>query len=73
MSIEIIIEPWVVYSLDRFCAEKAAHSVVLDGFFDASTRRDPRGPYANFDHHAGSRLSPEKVQEIIAEEIRTSL
>jgi len=53
MVIKLFVEPRKVYKWEDFVKEKPPYSISLDGFVDSATRKDPNGPYANFDHHSG--------------------
>ena len=59
MVIQLYVEPRKVYTWKQFCEEKPPYSIALDGFVDDATRRDSKGPYANFDHHS-------KIDRIVA-------
>jgi hypothetical protein len=74
MAIDLNIEPRKLYSWADFKKRKPPHSIALDGFVDAPTRRDPGGPYANFDHHSNvDRLSTRSTSEQIHMEIKLGL
>ena len=74
MPIELHIEPRKVYSWDEFRAQKRPYSIALDGFVNDSTKRDPKGPYANFDHHTNSdRLATRSTSEQVHMEINMGL
>lgn len=73
-EISLQIEPGEVYSWESFKQEKPAYSIALDGFVDAPTRRDPTGPYANFDHHTGcDRIATRSTAQQIRMEINMGL
>lgn len=74
MAIELYIEPRKVYSWEEFCKAKPSYSIALDGFVDASTRRNPSGPHANFDHHSlVDRLATRSTSEQVHMEINMGL
>lgn len=74
MPIELHIEPRKVYSWKEFKKQKPPYSIALDGFVDSSTRRDPRGPYANFDHHSRTdRISTRSTSDQVYMEINLNL
>lgn len=73
-NIELFVEPGKVYSWEQFRSEKPPYSIALDGFVNDSTKRDPRGPYANFDHHSGAdRLATRSTSEQVHMEINLGL
>ena len=72
--ITLFVEPRRVYSWNDFRKEKPTYSIALDGIVNAPTKRDPKGPYANFDHHAKSdRLSTRSTSEQVHIEINMGL
>lgn len=74
MTIELRVEPRKVYSWAEFKGQKPPYSIALDGFVDSPTVRDPKGPYANFDHHAKcDRLATRSTSEQVHMEINMSL
>ncbi len=74
MSIDLHIEPRKVYSWSDFKKKKPAYSIALDGFVNATTKRDPKGPYANFDHHSRTdRLATRSTSEQVHIEIKLGL
>lgn len=74
MAIDLNIEPRKVYTWSDFKKRKPSHSIGLDGFIDSPTRRDPRGPYANFDHHSSvDRLATRSTSGQIHMEIKLGL
>src|SRR3989338_8383464 len=74
MSIELHVEPRKVYTWDEFREQKQPYSIALDGFVHDSTKRDPKGPYANFDHHTKSdRLATRSTSEQVHMEINMGL
>ena len=52
MTIKLFVEPRKVYSWVDFKKEKPPYSIALDGLVKSPTKRDPAGPYANYDHHS---------------------
>lgn len=52
MGIEVFLEPGVTYSWREFIKKKPNFSIALDGIVGGPTKRDLKGPYVNFDHHA---------------------
>lgn len=74
MSIDLHIEPRKVYNWSDFRRQKPPYSIALDGFVDSPTRRDPKGPYANFDHHSrADRLATRSASEQVHIEIKLGL
>jgi hypothetical protein len=74
MSIDLNIEPRKVYNWSDFRGQKPPYSIALDGFVDCPTNRDPRGPYANFDHHSRvDRLATRSASEQVHIEIKLGL
>ena len=74
MAIDLNIEPRKVYSWSDFKTQKPSYSIALDGFVDSATRRDPKGPYANFDHHSKvDRLATRSTSEQVHMEIKLGL
>lgn len=74
MAIDLNIEPRKVYSWSVFKKKKPPYSIALDGFVNASTKRDPKGPYANFDHHSkADRLATRSTSEQVHLEIKLGL
>jgi hypothetical protein len=74
MSVDLNIEPRRVYNWSDFRSEKPPYSIALDGFVDCSTTRDPKGPYANFDHHSRvDRLATRSAAEQVHIEIKLGL
>src|SRR3989338_430107 len=74
MSVELQVEPRKVYTWDEFREQKLSYSIALDGFVHDSTKRDPKGPYANFDHHTKSdRLATRSTSEQVHMEINMGL
>lgn len=68
------IEPRATYSWDNFRTQKPPFSIALDGFVNDSTKRDPTGPYANFDHHSiVDRISTRCTAEQVHMEINLGL
>ncbi len=74
MAITLHIEPRKEYTWDAFRQHFPPYSIALDGFVRDSTQRDPRGPYANFDHHVGcDRTSTRSTAAQVAMEINLGL
>lgn len=74
MAIDLNIEPRKVYSWSDFKKKKPPFSIALDGFVNATTKRDPKGPYANFDHHSrADRLATRSTSEQLHMEIKLGL
>lgn len=74
MSIRLFVEPGQVYSWLQFTHAKPPYSIALDGLVNDRPRRDPRGPYANFDHHARvDRLATRSTAEQVMLEINLGL
>ncbi|MSR85849.1 hypothetical protein EXS74_00470 [Candidatus Woesearchaeota archaeon] len=74
MAIGLFVEPGVVYSWRDFKKFKAPFSIALDGFVNAPTRRDHRGPYANYDHHSGvDRIATRSTSDQVHMEINLNL
>jgi len=74
MSIDLNIEPRKVYNWSDFRRQKPPYSIALDGFVDCPTTRDPKGPYANFDHHSRvDRLATRSASEQVHIEIKLGL
>jgi hypothetical protein len=74
MSIRLFVEPGQVYSWLQFTHAKPPYSIALDGVVNDRPRRDPRGPYANFDHHARvDRLATRSTAEQVMLEINLGL
>ncbi|HLC71450.1 MAG TPA: hypothetical protein VJI32_05560, partial [Candidatus Nanoarchaeia archaeon] len=74
MAIELHVEPRKVYTWSEFVGAKPPYSIALDGFVNAPTQRNPRGPYANFDHHSGvDRLATRSTSEQVHMEINMGL
>jgi len=74
MAIDLNIEPRKVYSWSDFKKKKPPYSIALDGFVNAATKRDPKGPYANFDHHSkADRLATRSTSEQVHMEIKLGL
>ncbi len=74
MAIDLHIEPGKEYAWSDFKREKPLYSIALDGFVSAATRRDPSGPYANFDHHARSdRIATRSTAEQVHMEVNLGL
>jgi hypothetical protein len=74
MSIRLFVEPGQVYSWLQFTHAKPPYSIALDGLVNDRPRRDPRGPYANFDHHARvDRLATRSTAEQVLLEINLGL
>ena len=72
--IELRIEPRVVLSWEQFQLEKPPFSIALDGYVNEGTRRNPSGPYANFDHHSHvDRISTRSTAEQVHMEINLGL
>ena len=40
-------------SWEEFCAKTKGSSIAIDGFINGPPNFDPKGPWANFDHHRG--------------------
>lgn len=56
---------------EEFKNNKPGYSIALDGYINAITDFDPKGPYANFDHHYGvNRLSTRSTCDQILLSIR---
>src|SRR5207249_2601666 len=73
-SIRLFVEPGQVYSWLQFTHAKPPYSIALDGLVNDRPRRDPRGPYANFDHHARvDRLATRSTAEQVMLEINLGL
>ncbi len=73
MTIELHVEPRKVYTWKDFRRNKPAYSIGLDGIVDSPTRRDPKGPYANFDHHSKSGFATRSTSGQVHMEIRMGL
>ena len=74
MAIDLRIEPRKVYRWSDFKKQKPCYSIALDGFVDSATMRDPAGPYANFDHHAGAdRITTRSASGQVHIEIKLGL
>ncbi len=74
MTIRLFVEPGQVYSWLQFTHSKPPCSIALDGIVNDRPRRDPRGPYANFDHHARvDRLATRSTAEQVMFEINLGL
>jgi len=74
MTIQIFIEPKKTYSWREFKREKEPYSISLDGFVSAPTKRELKGPYANYDHHTGTdRISTRSTSEQVYLEINLGL
>lgn len=74
MTIDLNIEPRKVYTWSDFIKEKPAYSIALDGFVDSITKRDPEGPFANFDHHSKvDRIATRSTSEQVHMEINLGL
>lgn len=74
MTIKLVIEPRKVYTWSEFKKQKVPYSIALDGFVNSPTRRDLKGPYANFDHHTKSdRLATRSTSEQVHMEINMGL
>lgn len=68
--ISLHIEPRRVMTWEAFQAEKPPFSVALDGFVSDATKRNPIGPYANFDHHTlVDRISTRSTAEQVHIEV----
>ncbi|MCB1190827.1 MAG: hypothetical protein H7A23_07880 [Leptospiraceae bacterium] len=52
-NVKLYVEPRKVSTWTAFKKEKGPYSIALDGRVHSPTKRDPTGPYANFDHHSG--------------------
>ena len=59
--ISLHVCPRKVISWDEFIATHPPRSIALDGYVKGSTRRDRKGPYANFNHHEGVDRSSTKA------------
>jgi hypothetical protein len=74
MTIRLFVEPGQVYSWLQFTHAKPPYSIALDGIVNDRPRRNPRGPYANFDHHARvDRLATRSTAEQVLIEINLGL
>ena len=74
MTIDLNVEPRKVYTWKEFQKQKPPFSIALDGFVADSTKRDPAGPYANFDHHCkADRLATRSTSEQVHMEINMGL
>ena len=74
MTIELVVEPRQVYTWCDFRQHHPPYSIALDGIVDHKTARDPRGPYANFDHHSHvDRLATRSTSEQVHLEINLGL
>ena len=74
MAIELFVEPRKTITWDEFKMQKPHFSIALDGFVSDSTKRDPHGLYANFDHHSGvDRLATRSTSEQVHMEINMGL
>jgi len=74
MTIRLFVEPGQVYSWLQFIHAKPPYSIALDGIVNDRPRRHPRGPYANFDHHARvDRLATRSTAEQVLLEINLGL
>ncbi|MFA6462241.1 MAG: hypothetical protein WCV90_08320 [Candidatus Woesearchaeota archaeon] len=74
MTIELYIEPGKTYKWNEFKSQKPPYSIALDGFVSAPTHKDPRGPYANFDHHTGvDRFATRSTSDQVHLEINMDL
>ena len=74
MAVELYVEPRKMYTWKEFKEQKSSYSIGLDGFVSAPTQRDPKGPYANFDHHSESdRLATRSTSEQVHMEINMGL
>ncbi len=74
MAIELFVEPRKVYSWDEFIGVKPPFSIALDGLVSGPTKRDIKGPYANFDHHSEvDRLATRSTSEQVHMEINMGL
>ena len=74
MAISLYVEPRKVYRWTEFKKEKGPYSIGLDGIIDSPTKRDPRGPYANFDHHSKvDRIATRSTSEQVHMEINMGL
>lgn len=51
--INLHVEPRMTYTWDEFRQHAPPYSIALDGIVKDSPKRDPSGPFANFDHHTG--------------------
>ncbi len=51
-AMELHVEPRVSKTWDAFRAENPPYSIALDGYVIGAPAFDPKGPHANFDHHA---------------------
>lgn len=73
-NFKLIIEPGKVYSWDEFRKQKPPFSIALDGIVADSSKRDPAGPYANFDHHTNcDRIATRATCEQVHFEINMGL
>lgn len=74
MAVELYIEPRRVYKWSDFKKLKPPYSIALDGFVHSATKRDPKGPHANFDHHIrADRLATRSTSEQVHMEIKLGL
>lgn len=74
MAIKLIVEPRKQYTWSEFKKEKPAFSIALDGIVNDAVKRDPNGPYANFDHHSKiDRMSTRSTCAQIQMEINMGL
>lgn len=74
MNIQLFVEPRKTYTWSEFKKNKPPYSIALDGIVNAKTKRDPNGPYANFDHHHGvDRISTSSTSEQVQLEINSNL
>lgn len=74
MGIGLVVEPRKTYSWKDFKRHAPPFSIALDGIVHAPTKRDPYGPYANFDHHARvDRIATRSTSEQVHMEINLGL
>lgn len=74
MAVGLHVEPRRVYSWSDFKKKAPPYSIALDGFVNSATRRDPKGPYANFDHHSkADRFATRSTSEQVHMEINMGL
>lgn len=74
MGIKLFIEPGKTYTWEQFKKEKPPFSIALDGLVDAAPKKEEKGPYANFDHHAGvDRSSTRATSEQVRMQINLGL
>jgi len=72
--INLHIEPRKTISWETFTKDYPPYSIALDGFVDGPTRRDSKGPYANFDHHSlVDRISTRSTADQVHMEINLGL